>query len=194
MESPVTNLESLPVITTERLILRPLSEGDTDAVFDIFSDPEVMRFWNTPPMTDRKEAARYIADNHEAFRQNRHFRWGIALGEDSGVIGECVLLNLDSQHRRAEVGYALGRFHWGHGYMKEALAHLLEFAFGSMGLNRIAAYIDPPNVASIRVVQKLGFRQEGCLRERRWANGEAFDSLVYALLRREWREQDSPLI
>ena len=87
-----------------------------------------------------------------------------------------------AQHRRCEIGYALGAAHWGRGLAQEALALALEQAFGVLGLNRIEADIDPRNLASVRLVEALGFRREGELRARYHVGGEIQDSLIYGLL------------
>lgn len=90
------------------------------------------------------------------------------------------------QNRRAEIGYALARAHWGHGYMGEALQALPGFAFTDLDLHRLEADIDPRNAASAAALARLGFIQEGLLRERWIVAGEISDSALYGLLRRDW--------
>jgi RimJ/RimL family protein N-acetyltransferase len=101
-------------------------------------------------------------------------------------MGSLTLFNLDFNHRRAEIGYALGREHWGQGYMNEALQAVLAYAFETLDLHRIEADIDPRNIASIKTVERLGFKREGYLRERWQINGEIQDAFFYGLLRQEW--------
>ena len=105
---------------------------------------------------------------------------------DNLVMGTCTLAQLDEQNRRAELGFALGREHWGNGYMREALVALFDFAFGELKLHRLEADVDPRNAASIHLLERLGFKKEGYLRERWWVNGEIQDTLFYGLLQREW--------
>jgi RimJ/RimL family protein N-acetyltransferase len=97
------------------------------------------------------------------------------------------LFHPDLDNRRAELGYALGREHWGKGYMQEALRALLDYSFNELNLHRLEADVDPRNASSIRTLEKLGFRQEGYLRERWLVGGGIQDSLFYGLLRSEWR-------
>jgi len=179
--------DRLPTLLSPRVALRWLEEEDADALFEIFSDPEVMRFWSSPPMRDRDAARRLLEMVREAFRSRTGFRWAIARREDDLAIGTCSLFHLDPDNRRAEIGYALGRQHWGKGYMGEALHALLGFAFGELGLHRLEADVDPRNTASIKSLERLGFRQEGYLRERWIVNGEIQDALLFGLLQREWR-------
>jgi RimJ/RimL family protein N-acetyltransferase len=180
--------EKLPRIEAARIRLRHLEESDTDSLFEIFSDREAMRFWSTPPFTIRDEAAQLLAEIHDNFRQKTLFQWGIAQKSDDRVIGTTTLFRLDEQSRRAEIGYILNRCFWGSGYIHEALTALLDFAFGQLRLNRIEADIDPRNQASQRVVERLGFRREGHLRERWIVGGERQDTLFYGLLESDWRQ------
>jgi RimJ/RimL family protein N-acetyltransferase len=181
--------QNLP-LHTDRLLLRPLLETDVDALFAIFSDARVMRYWSTPAWTSREPAREMIAaDLAQTSRDN--LRLGIALSESGILLGTCSLFSINSVCRRAEVGYGLGSFAWGHGYMHEALQALLDFGFGELGLNRIEADIDPRNGASARTLERLGFAREGYLRERWIVGGEVSDTALYGLLRREWMERPS---
>ena len=181
--------ERLPTIETSRIRLRSISEEDTDAFYAIYSDPEVMRYWSTPPLVDREAAANLIKKIHEDWQRHMILKWGIALRTDDQLIGSITLFNLDFNHRRAEIGYALGRDYWGRGYMNEALMALLKYTFEVLDLHRIEADVDPRNVASIKTLERLGFQREGYLRERWQINGEIQDAYFYGLLRQEWKNE-----
>ena len=181
--------ERLPTIDASRVSLRWISAKDTDAFFAIYSNPEVMRYWSTPPLADRDAAANLITKIHEDWKRRMILKWGIALRTDDQLIGSITLFNLDFTHRRAEIGYALGREHWGHGYMNEALMALLKYAFEDLNLHRIEADVDPRNTASNKTVERLGFQREGYLRERWQVNGEIQDAYFYGLLRQEWKNE-----
>ena len=183
--------KTLPVITTERVVLRWISEDDIDGLYEVFSDPQVMRYWSTVPLPNREAAAdlqREIAAGNE---NNTMLKWGLALRESNSVIGTTTLFNLNLDNGRAEIGYAMGRAHWGKGYMNEALRALVSHAFDVMNLRRLEADVDPRNAASIRTLERLGFQREGFLRERWHVNNEIQDAIFYGLLRREW-EDDWP--
>ena len=184
--------EHLPTIDTNRLRLRWISATDTDAFFAVYSNPEVMRYWSTPPLADRAAAARLIAEIHESWQRRAILKWGIASLTDDRLIGSITLFNLDFTHRRSEIGYALGREHWGQGYMNEALTAVLKYAFEVLDLHRIEADVDPRNSASIQTLEKLGFQREGYLRERWQVNGEIQDAFFYGLLRQEWKPGEPP--
>lgn len=180
--------ERLPTIDAERVSLRPITERDIDSLFSIFSDPEVMRYWSSPPLQDKDEAKQLLSDIQDKFHRRLFFQWGVARRADDLLIGTSTLFHVDSNNYRAEIGYALGRLHWGNGYIQEALRALINYAFGELHLERIEADVDPRNKPSIRTLERLGFQKEGFLRERWKVNGEIQDALFYGLLRREWDE------
>ncbi|HET9234741.1 MAG TPA: GNAT family N-acetyltransferase [Candidatus Eisenbacteria bacterium] len=175
----------LPTLSGERVRLVALYARDIPALFRVFSDPEVMRYWLTPPMRDESEAAEYLEKIQEGFRTKTLFQWGVNL--DGAIIGTCTLFELDFTHRRGEIGYALARAYWGRGLAKDALTALVDFAFTALELHRIEADVDPRNENSIRLLERLGFCREGCQRERYIVGGEIQDALLLGLLRPEWR-------
>lgn len=185
------SLTALPILDTPRLRLRHLTAADVPALFTIFSDPAVMRYWSSAPLADEAAAAGLLAEIEAGFRTRTLLQWGVAHRTDNHVIGTCTLYHFDIQNQRAELGYALARAHWGQGLMHEAQTALLSFAFapaaaGGLNLHRLEADIDPRNEASRRSLARLGFREEGYLRERWIVAGEVCDSVVLGLLGREW--------
>lgn len=174
------------VLATERLTIRRLSEADIPAIFGIFSHPEVMRYWSSPPYSNLAQAEEMVENTLMDYEDGRSLQMGIERSADCILIGTCTLHHFHEQCRRAELGYALGRPHWGRGYMNEALHAFVGHAFENMGLNRLEADIDPRNSASAKTLEGLGFQREGLLRERWIVEGEVSDSALYGLLRSEW--------
>jgi [ribosomal protein S5]-alanine N-acetyltransferase len=183
----IMDWKTLPTINTDRVRLRWMSEADIDALYTIFSNVEVMRYWSSPPISDRGAAALILKGVHDGFHNHTQLKWGLAKRSDDTLIGTVTLHNLSFDNRRAEMGYALGRAHWGNGYMHEGLQGLLDYAFGVLDLHRLEADVDPRNNASIRTLERLGFQREGYLRERWQVDGEIQDALFYGLLRPEWK-------
>ena len=175
-----------PELTTPRLLLRPLREDDAAALFAVFSDPAVMRYWSTAPWTDRAQADHRIASDADAHARGEHLALGIERRDDGRLIGRCTLFDLWPSCRRAQVGYGLHASAWGQGLAAEAVGALLCHGFEAMDLNRVEADIDPRNSASARLLQRLGFTREGLLRERWIVDGEVSDSEIHGLLRREF--------
>lgn len=145
-----------------------------------------MRFWSSPPLKDLAAAQELIEEIHGFFRSRRLFQWGISLRETNEVIGTCTLLDVSMEHRRAEVGFALRRHHWGKGLATEVMDTLIAFAFETLDLHRLEADADPDNKRSLLVLERQGFRREGYLRERWQHLGEVRDTVFLGLLRREW--------
>jgi RimJ/RimL family protein N-acetyltransferase len=189
VQAMLMDWESLPTIEASRVSLRWMSEPDIDALYTIFSNLEVMRYWSFPAIPDRNAATLMLKEIHDGFKTRALLKWGIARRIDDAVIGTVTLHNLSFDNRRAEMGYALDRAQWGQGYMHEALQALLGFAFGALDLHRMEADVDPRNIASIRTLERLGFQREGYLRERWQVNGEIQDALFYGLLRPDWEKQ-----
>ncbi len=178
---------SLPVITTTRLVLRWISEDDIDSLFEIFSDPQVMRYWAFGPLAERSAAVAMQRETAAANLNGTYWKWGVALRDSNKLIGTATLFNLNLDNGRGEIGYALGRTYWGNGYMNEALNALLLHAFEVIKLRRLEADVDPRNAHSIRTLERLGFQREGFLRERWHVEGEIQDAFFYGLLEREWK-------
>lgn len=145
-----------------------------------------MRYWSTPPFTQIAQAEKRIADSLQHYTTDAAYPLAVVRRADDRVIGNCTLWNFHRQNRRAEVGYVLARPYWGQGYMREAMCAMIDFAFGEMHLNRLEADIDPRNAASAKILERLGFRREGLLRERWIVGEEVSDSALYGLLAAEW--------
>ena len=192
VDLPASLLSRLP-LTTERLTLRKLTEADIPALFQIYGDPEAMRYWSSPPMTDLAEAADLLQRTQEGYAQGTSWRLGVARRETGDLIGICSLFHWHPECRRMEIGYILARPYWGSGYMTEALTTLIDFAFSSLGLHRLEADIDPRNGASARVLERLGFQKEGHLRERWIVGGEVSDTALYGLLASDWANNHAQL-
>ncbi len=178
--------QHLPTIKSSRLSLRAITPADVADFYAVYSNPEVMRYWSTPPLPNIDAASKLINKICKDIEQDEILKWGIALRPEGNLIGSVTLFHLDFTHRRAEIGYALGRAYWGNGYMQETLKAVLNHAFTALNLHRIEADVDPRNVASMRTLERLGFQREGYLRERWQVNGEIQDALFYGLLRPDW--------
>ena len=177
----------LPTIEAERVLLRWLDERDVPRLFDIFSRPEVTRFWSWPAFEQTAQAKDLLDSIHEVFNERSLFQWGVVHRALDLLIGTSTLARIDHSNGRAELGFALHPDHWGGGLMKEAVTALIDYSFNELGLRRLEADVDPRNARSIALIEKLGFQREGFLRERWHVNGEIQDAVFYGLLAREWR-------
>ncbi|MDI3381484.1 GNAT family N-acetyltransferase [Xenophilus aerolatus] len=174
------------VLQTARLQLRPMRPADAEALHAILTDPEVLRYWDTPAWPDVAHAREFIVDEQRALAEGESITLGIYQGDPSRLIGECLLFAVDLQAGRAELGFALAPGAWGCGYLHEAAGALLAYGFDRLHLRRVEAEINAGNAAAARALERLGFRREGLLRERWSVNGRILDAAFYGLLAREW--------
>jgi RimJ/RimL family protein N-acetyltransferase len=178
--------EKLPTLQGDRVVLRMLVATDVPALYEIFSDHDVMRYWSWAPFESLHDAEFLLDEIRGSFEERRLFQWGIVEG-DGPVVGTCTLFQLDGRHRRCEVGFALARKVWGRSVGKRAVGTILRFAFESLGVHRVEADADPRNERCLRLLEGLNFKREGLLRERYHVSGEVQDAVVLGLLHAEWR-------
>ena len=181
-----------PTLDTARLQLRPVTSADADALFALHSSAYVLRYWDAPPWSERARADRFIAACRQMAEDGSGARLAMDRVFDGAFIGWCSLTRWNPDYRSASMGYCLDDAAWGHGYATEAARAVLQWAFGTLDLNRVQAETDTRNAASARVLEKLGFVREGTLREDCVVNGEVSDSWVYGLIRRQWRPSPGP--
>ena len=175
-----------PTLDTDRLRLRPFTDTDADALFELHSSAEVLRYWDSPPWSDPARAEQFLAWCRQLAHEGSGVRLAIDLATDGTFLGWCGLSRWNPDFRSTSLTYCLHEAAWGQGYATEAAGALLRWAFDTLDLNRVQAEADTRNAASSRVLEKLGFVREGTLREDCVVNGEVSDSWVYGLLRREW--------
>jgi len=175
-----------PRIATARLTLRLVAAPDLTSLLEINADDTVTQYLPYASWKGMVDAQEWFGRATARLAAREACQFVIVLRETAQVIGSCLLFHFDESSARAEVGYVLGREHWGAGYMLEAMQALVDFAFDQVGLRRLEAEIDPRNAASARLLGRLGFTQEGLLRQRWALKGEVTDSGLYGLLRDEW--------
>jgi len=165
-----------------RLVLSPIRRDDAAALFALQSNPDVMRWWNHPAWTRPAEAREQIDDDLAAHAIGTQLKLALRESPNGPLLGVCVAFAIDRAAMRAEIGYLLAPDRQGQGYMHEALQQMLGYLFHTLHLHRIEAEIDPRNVPSAHVLDRLGFHREGVLRQRWRIQGELSDSAVYGLL------------
>ena len=178
--------QTLPVLEAARIRLRPLRLDDAPEVFTMFSDPRVTRYWSFPAWTDPAQAQAWLAERI-GWGPPSVFGWAMADRHTDAFIGTTALFSLSGPLHRAELGYSLLPSRQGEGLASEAVRRALDFGFDTLGLERIEADVDPRNEASCRLAERLGFQREGLLRNRWRVGGEFADSILYGLLRNEYR-------
>ncbi len=178
-----------PLLETERLVLREITLDDAAFWLRNFSDPDVVDLTAFEPPADLAAAKEEILQYAiRLFEQGHGFRWGITVRPSPELVGTLGYhMWVREGGNRARVGYELLREHRRRGIMTEALRAILAYGFETMGLNRVEVLTDPKNTASIGLLENLGFRREGVLRENTHFRGRFVDDAVYSLLASEWR-------
>lgn len=178
-----------PIIDTDRIMLREINVGDVEAILKIYGDPKVAEYDWFEPFDTLEKAIKLVNHFNKEFEEQEEITWGIVRKEDKALIGYCCLGDFDDDARRSEIGYGLMSSEWNKGYATEVVKALTKFGFEALNLNRIEAFITPGNDASIRVLKKSGFLQEGIVRERDFIKGKLVDGVILAMLKREYCEQ-----
>jgi ribosomal-protein-alanine N-acetyltransferase len=184
---------STPTLHTARLRLRPFNGSDANVLFALHSNAYVLRYWDAPPWNERLRAERFITACRQIAEAGTGTRLAVDRVSDGAFIGWCSLTRWNPDYRSASMGYCFDDAAWGRGYATEAARALLQWAFDTLGMNRVQAGTDTRNAASARVLEKLGFVREGTLREDCVVNGEVSDSWVYGLIRGEWQPSTEPV-
>ena len=175
-------------LNTQRLCLREFVPGDWRDVLAYQRDPRYLRYY---PWDDRSEAdardfvGMFLRQQREQPR--RRFQLAIIRRSDARLIGNCGIRRKPDNDWDADIGYELAPDCWGQGFATEAARAMVDFGFRELGLHRISSWCIAGNTASARVLERLGFRQEGRLRHKEYFKGQWWDTLLYASLVNEWK-------
>lgn len=177
----------LPVLETDRLLLRPMRMSDARDLFAYARDPEVSRHVLWEPHQSISDSRQMLRAVRWQYHRGLPSSFAIALRESGRMIGTIGFMWINTEYRSAEVGYSLARSYWNQGLMTEALKKVLSFGFDTLRLNRIEAQHETDNPASGRVMARCGMRYEGTMRQRIVNKGRYADVAVYAMLRSDPR-------
>ena len=182
--------KSFPILETDRLILRETRLSDAPELFANYSDMDVMRQMGGELHAELEETVDMIRRYHGWYSQKVLVRWGISLkGGDDKLIGTVGVQGLDTEARKAELGYELNKQYWGQGIMSEVVLQVMRYGFDVMELQRIEAGTDGINERSHGLLKKLGFTQEACLRRRVHYFDTDWDEYWFGMLVEEFRER-----
>lgn len=171
-------------ITTDRLHLRPLQEADAEALFKYRSDPEISRYQQWEP-ADLSEVKRFIKDNSE-LTPGKWLQLAICLRDNHELIGDCGLHTPRDRDHETELGISLAGEYQGIGYAAEALKAVIDHLFRVMGKHRVYASVDPRNLPSIKLLERVGMRKEAHFKKSLRFKGAWADDCIYAVLGEEW--------
>ncbi len=176
-------------LETKRMILRPLDDRDITAFSAYRSDPEIARYqgWGAPYS---EEQAREFIDQIKLVTPGETGHWlqlGMELKETGALIGDVAFVIIKDSHHQAEIGMTLSQPFQGKGYGTEAVRELVRYLFDDLHVHRVIANCDPANVAAHHLLERVGFRREGCFIDSLWYKGGWASEQWFAMLDREWR-------
>ncbi len=170
-------------IETKRLKLMPINESHSSALHHFWSDPAVTQFMTIDPFETIEQTTEMIAFLVKKMTEGEASRYTIQLKNTEEIIGTCGLNYLDYQNNRTEVAYDLGSAYWGKGYAFEALSAFVEWVVLEQNFHRLEAKIDPDNFSSIKLIEKLGFKKEGLLRDYEKIGLHYYDVFMYSKIK-----------
>lgn len=181
--------DRMPVLETERLVLRKVDLRDAQAMFEYSRDPQVAKhvLWDAhTSVSDTKGYLRYMM---RKYRCGEPSSWGIELKETGKIIGTIGYMWYQPENSSCEVGYSLARAQWNKGIMTEALSAVLDYTFYELRFNRVEAQHEVDNGASGAVMRKCGMVKEGTLRQRLYNKGKYVDVDLYSVLRQDYMKR-----
>lgn len=177
-------------LETDRLILRQFKIEDAEEVFNNWaSDDEVTKYLTWPTHSSVEMSRNYMEFCINGYNEKNVYQWGMELKNSHELIGNISVVKIIDEIDSVELGWVIGRKWWGNGYTAEAAERLLEFFFTEVSVNRICAGHDIDNPNSGRVMQKIGMKYEGTLRQSGKNNQGIVDMANYSVLREEWKLQ-----
>lgn len=181
------------ILNTERLVLRPFHQRDIRAFSAYRSDPEVARYqgWDIP--YSLSQAAEFVrqSDELQPGTLGKWYQLAIEPKALGHIVGDCAFYFLPNDPQQAEIGFTIARPFQQQGYASEAVRHLLDYLFQEHNLHRVRANCDVENLASIKLMEKVGMRREAHFLENIWFKGRWASEYWYAILRREWEQQSN---
>jgi len=177
-----TELNTFPVIHTNRLDLVEIRQQHLKNIYNLFSDENVTRFYNLLPLTVESDAQKFIDWYQNRFKEKLGIRWSISLKGEQDIIGTIGFNNFTKRHK-ANIGYDLQPDYWNKGIMTEALRAVINFGFNQLEINRMEAEVMQGNVNSEKLLLKLNFLKEGVLREWMLWNDNYYDMSMFSLLK-----------
>ncbi|GHI00674.1 GNAT family N-acetyltransferase [Neobacillus kokaensis] len=177
---------NLPTLETERLILRKITLGDVDDLYEYCSNEEVSKYvtWDKHKWpSDTKKFVNFVLQQYE---NKKVAPWGIEYKETGKLLGTIDFVWWRPEHNSAEIGYCLAKDYWGRGITSEAAKELIKFGFEKMDLIRIQARCFTENIGSQRVMEKAGMSFEGINRKAMFIKGKHRDLKIYSILKEEF--------
>jgi len=177
-----------PVLETECLLLRRITNDDVREVFELRSNPETMKYIPRPLVKTDEEALAHIAMIDSKIETNEGINWAVTLKGNSKMLGFMGHYRIQRENFRSEIGYMILPEYSGIGIVTEAIKAIVEYGFSEMGLHSVEAVIDPENFASEKALLKNGFVKEAHILENECFEGKFWDTVIYSMLKKNFKK------
>ena len=180
--------DAFPGLETNRFALRKLTVADAPALYAMLSHPDVARFTVRKPLNRMSDAVELLRRVGLDYATRKAIRWGVVAQTDNRIVATVGLHDWDRYHRHIAIGFDVHRDEWGKGIGSEVVTAVCAYAMDHLGVHRIEAHVMKGNRASQKLLESVGFEQEGVLRKRMYKDGRQHDVLVYSLVihKQEW--------
>ncbi|MEW6196409.1 MAG: GNAT family protein [Bacteroidota bacterium] len=185
MENPNT-FNSVPVLETERLILRGFNENDLDDIFEYASQPQVTIFLPWKTHETKNDTIDFLKMSKEMFEKQDNIDFAIELKSEKKLVGGISIRKWNDENKCADIGYVLSPKYWNQGIITEAIKRVIKFGFDELKLNRVEAHCDENNTGSYKAMEKAGMKYEGTLRKKVFMKGKFVNMKFYSILKKEY--------
>lgn len=179
------NFSPFPIIETERLLFRRVSEHDVNEILELRTNPKTMKYIPRPLLKTIEDALGHYKMINDAIDNNTGINWGITIKGNPKLLGIIGFYRIQPENYRAEIGYMLLPEFQGKGIVTESVQTLVDYGFNEMKLHSVEAVIDPDNIASEKVLKKCNFTKEAHFKENEFYDGKFLDSVVYSILKKK---------
>jgi ribosomal-protein-alanine N-acetyltransferase len=178
--------EEASTLETERLVLRRMTLDDAEDYYAFASDPLVTLHTIWSAHSSMEDSLHYLKGVLQKYENHDSFHWGIVLKESNRLIGRNGLIRCDIANQKAEIGYGISSRYWNKGIVTEATQAIFQYAFEQLDFHRIEGRCSLNNIGSAKIMEKLGMRFEGVLREQLKIQGHFLDQRMYAILSKDY--------
>ncbi len=180
--------KKVPVLDTDRLILRAFSENDSDDIFEYASNPEVTKYLPWKTHISKNDTIDFLKMSHEMFEKQDNIDFAIEFKSDKKVVGGISIRKWNDENKCADIGYVLSPRYWNKGIITEAIKRIIKFGFEELNVNRVEAHCDEDNIGSYKAMEKAGMKYEGTLRKKVFIKDKFVNMRFYSILKEEYNK------
>ncbi len=186
----MNNFTSIPIIETERLVLRSTAENDAADTLAIYSENIVARGLGINPIKDISDAIRLIRYFKRSFDETKMLRFGIELKAENKLIGLIGFQDIKIEYYLTDIGFELNPAYHKKGIMREAIVPVLRYCFDTLNFHKISSLVYTFNDSSCHLLENAGFKREGLLHKHmyNWYTKEFLDMYSYGLINTDWKK------